>query len=204
MKLYLLRHGHRGNGVNQDSLTSIGEEQAKRTAAHFERINIDKVICADNNRARETANDIIKLKKCLVEYTSEVNEQSLGTLQGKSGEEYRKALKESESDENGFRPFGGESRLDAYARAERFFEKLKKEDSQTILIVSHAGFISDLITLILDIPMSESVHFKTQFCSISYFDLDINFKPKNLFINDITHLAEESPYLKKGGTETFK
>ena len=195
MKLYLLRHGKRGHGEKQDTLTSLGIEQAKRTAKHFKNIKIDKIICGDSQRTRETTKPIVNLLGSSIEYTSEVTEQKLGILEGKSSKEWKEAVKKSGLPENEFRPDEGENRCDAYERAKKFYERLKEEDLDNILIVSHAGFISDLITLIFNISMEESSNFKTQNCSISLFELDTDFKVKGFLINDIIHLARESPYL---------
>jgi len=190
MKLYLLRHGERGHGPEQDTLTKVGLEQARITAPHFKNIKIDKIISASLNRGKKTAEEVLKVVRCEIEYTKEVNEQSLGDLEGKTGSEYREALNKSGLDSKEFRPNNGENRYDAYERAKIFFEKLKKEAVSSILIVSHSGFISDLITLLLRKPMEESKNFKTQFCAISYFDLDEDFNVKEYSVNDVSHLSK--------------
>lgn len=196
MKLYLIRHGHRGNGEEQDTLTSIGIEEAKRIAKHFKDITINKIICATSNRSKKTAEEIIKIKNCRVKFTSLLNEQSLGILEGKSKSEYKKALEESRLSEEKFKPINGENTSDAYHRATMFVNKLKKEKSKNILIISHAGLISYIITILFKMPIEENKYFKVNFCSVSYFDIDKRFCIKNFFINDTTHLIKESPYYK--------
>lgn len=192
MKVYLLRHGQRGHGERQDSLTEIGKEQARRTAEFFKTIKLDKIICGSKKRTKETLKPILRYQECSVEYTQNVNEQELGIFEGKSSREFKYAIGNSGLSEDEFRPEGGENRKDAYERAKRFYEKLKKENAKNLLIVSHGGFISDLITLFLSLPEEESVHFKTGFCSISYFDLDENFKVRDFFIGELKHLAHYS------------
>jgi len=189
MKVYLLRHGQRGHGEKQDILTEIGKEQARRIAEFFKKIKFNKIICGSKNRAKETLKPVLKYQECSVEYTQEVNEQELGIFEGKSAKEFKEAIENSGLSENEFRPEGGENREDVYERAKRFYEKLKKENAKNLLIVSHAGFISDLVTLFLGLPEYENVHFKTGFCAISYFDLDENFKAKDFFIGELKHLA---------------
>ncbi|MEM4230870.1 MAG: histidine phosphatase family protein [Candidatus Pacearchaeota archaeon] len=120
MKIYLLRHAQRGYGKNQDTLTEIGKEQAKRTAEFFKKIKLDKIICGSKNRAKETLQPILKYQKCQVEYTSDVNEQELGIFEGKSAKEFKEAIENSGLSEEEFRPEIGENRKDAYERAKKF------------------------------------------------------------------------------------
>lgn len=189
MKIYLLRHGQRGHGEKQDTLTKIGEEQARRVAEFFKEIKLDKIICGDKNRTKETVRPILSYQKCEVEYTPEVNEQELGIFEGKSGKEWKEAIEISGLSEEEFRPENGENRKDAYNRAKDFYKRLRKEKARDLLIVSHAGFISHLITFFLDLSEHESINFKTGFCAISYFELNKNFKIKDFSIGELRHLA---------------
>lgn len=189
MRIYLLRHAQRGYGEKQDILTEIGKEQARRTVEFFKKIQLNKIICGTKNRAKETLQPILKYQRGYVEYKLDVNEQELGIFEGKSTKEFREAIKTSGLSEEKFRPEGGENRNDTYERAKRFYEKLKKEDAESLLVISHAGFISDLITLLLGLSENENVHFKTGFCAISYFELDENFKVRNFYIGELKHLV---------------
>src|SRR3989338_6768784 len=152
MKLYLLRHGERGHGESQDTLTEKGVEQAKKVALYISELRIGKIISGDSQRAKITTAEILKIKKYPVDYTSLVNEQCLGVIQGKSGKEFGEALKKSGLSKKYFRPINGENRYDAYERARKFVGKLRSEKTENILVVSHSGFISDVITLLLDKP----------------------------------------------------
>jgi len=189
MKIYLLRHAQRGHGEKQDIVTEIGKEQSKRTAKFFKNIKFDKIICGAKDRAKETLQPILNYQKCEIEYTPEVNERELGIFEGKSGKEWKEAVEKSGLSEEEFKPENGENRIDAYNRAKKFYKKLCKEKAKNVLIVSHAGFISDIITLLLNLPEHENVHFKTGFCSISYFEMDETFKAKDFFIGELKHLA---------------
>ena len=189
MKIYFLRHAQRGYGEKQDTLTEIGKEQARRTAEFFKNMQLNKIICGTKNRAEETLKPILKYQECYVEYTPNVNEQELGVFEGKTAKEFKEAIENSGLSENEFRPERGENRKDAYKRAKRFYKKLKKEDARNLLIVSHAGFISDLVTLFLSLSGDENVHFKTGFCALTYFELDENFKVKDFYIGELKHLA---------------
>ncbi len=190
MKIYLLRHAQRGHGEKQDTLTEMGKEQARRTAEFFKKIKLNKIICGDKNRAKDTLQPILEDHKCTVEFTSDVNERELGIFEGKSGKEWKEAVENSGLSEDEFKPEEGENRIDTYNRAKEFYKRLQKEKVESLLIVSHAGFISDLITLLLNLPEHENVHFKTGFCAISYFELDKDFKINDFYIGELKHLAE--------------
>jgi len=189
MKIYLLRHAQRGHGEKQDTLTEIGREQARRTAKFFKKIKLDKIICGNKERTKETLQPILKYHKCEIEFTSDVNERELGIFEGKSEKEWKEAVENSGLSEDEFKPESGENRVDSYNRAKRFYKRLQKEKVESLLIVSHAGFISDLITLLLNLPEQENIHFKTSFCAVSYFELDENFKVKDFYIGELKHLA---------------
>jgi len=188
MKLYLLRHGKRGHGPEQDVLTPEGIKQAEKTAEYLKKLNVNKVFCGTSNRARKTAEPFLKMFKGLVEFTSEVNEQSLGIFEGKSEREWEEAVKKSGLSEKEFRPRGGENRDDAYNRAKKFWEKLKKEKSKKILVVSHSRFISDLCTVILKEPKEKSKLYKSDNCAITFFEFDKDFNVKSYCINKTDYL----------------
>ncbi len=65
---------------------------------------------------------------------------------------------------------------------------LKKETAKTILVISHSGFISDIVTILLKLPMKDNRYFRSYFCAISYFELNKDFEVKNYFINYTNHL----------------
>lgn len=197
MRIYLLRHAERGYGKKNDSLTEEGIKQAKRTAKYFRKIKIDRMICGGLNRTRKTAEPLLSVIKCPVEYTSLVNEQSIGIFQGKSLEEYRKALEESDLSEEEFRPKKGENRHDAFRRVKQFIEQIKKETVRNLLVVSCSGFIADVITEFLKLSKEESKNLKIANCSISYLELDKDFNVLDSDINNISHLKKDS---KKSST----
>ncbi len=185
MKLYFVRHAQRGHGEYQDTLTEEGVEQTRKLAEYLCNFEVDRIICGSLNRARKTAEPTIAILNVPVEFTDEVNERSLGVLQGKP-EEGKAALKKSGLSMDEFRPDGGENVLDAYNRAKRFVERLKNQKEQSILVVSHSGFISDVATILLKKPMEENRNYKSDFCALTYFELDNNFNVIDYKINHKT------------------
>ncbi|MBI5798115.1 histidine phosphatase family protein [Candidatus Woesearchaeota archaeon] len=175
MKLYFIRHAQRGYGEEQDTLTEEGVEQAQKLAKYLCKFEIDKIICSSLNRTRKTVEPTLAILHVPVEFTDEVIEQKNGILQGRTAEEYRTALRESGLTKEEFRPEGGENESDAYHRAERFVQKLKKQKEQNILIISHAGFISNIVVILLKKSKEERKNYKSDFCALTYFELDDHF-----------------------------
>ena len=173
MKLYLLRHAERGHGEKQDILTDFGIEQSEKIVPFMKKLGIDKIICADTNRAKKTIEPFIKKFPLTIEYTSLVNEQEMGELTGKSGSEYREQLENSGLSKEEFRPKGGENYSDLINRAKVFLNNLKNEKSENILVSTHAGFIRSLIILLLNFK-KEELNFDSASITWIEFDKDLN------------------------------
>lgn len=185
MKVYLLRHAERGCGEKQDTLTSNGKKQSQIIVPYLKKLKVDKVICANTNRAKETIEPFLKhFSKELVVYTYLVNEQEIGKLAGKSRNEYRAALIKSKLNEKEFRPKGGENYYDLIDRAKKFLGDIKKDKSKSILVSTHAGFIRSFITLILNVP-NENLIF--EYASITFIEFDDEFNVVDYKLNQIYH-----------------
>lgn len=180
MKLLFLRHAERGHGKEQDTLTNLGIEQSKKIVGFLENRKIEKIICANTNRARKTIEPFLKIFSGEISYTNLVNEQEMGELTGKSGTEYREQLEKSGLSEEEFRPNGGENYFDLINRAKKFLEEIKKEKLETILVSTHAGFIRSVIILLLNIPR-ENLTFDS--ASLTMIELDNKFNIINYELN---------------------
>ena len=176
MKLYLLRHTERGHGKEQDILTLRGIEQSKEIVNYLVTLNIQKVICANTKRAIKTIKPFLDNFSRDTIYTPLVNEQEMGELTGKSGEDYKEAIKKSGLNKKNFRPENGENFHDLIERAKKFLNELKTEKTENILISTHAGFIRSIIVLLLNLPEEQ---LKFDFASITFIELDKNFKVIN-------------------------
>jgi len=186
MKLYLLRHCERGHGENQDTLTELGKGQAEKMVSYLGTLKIDKIICAETNRAKETINPfLVKSGFKNVEFTSLVNEQEMGELTGKLNSEYEKAREEAGLSKDEFKSKRGENYFDLIERARLFLEKLKKEKLEDILVVTHAGFIRSIAILLLNLKREE-LNFNS--ASITSIELDEKFNILNYKLNSMSHL----------------
>jgi probable phosphoglycerate mutase len=188
MKIYFLRHGQRGQGKEMDTLLPEGIEQAKKSAKVLKNFKIEKIISGTSNRAKDTAKEIIKELNVKIEYSKEVNEKEMGIFEGKTAKEWREAVKESGVDDKDFRPKEGENLKDFKTRAKNFYEELKEEKISSILIISHSGFICEMLSIFFKKPREELENSKVDFGSITFIEVDENFNIKNYKINDISHL----------------
>jgi probable phosphoglycerate mutase len=180
MRIYLLRHAERKHGEEQDKLTEKGIRQSNEIIRHLKKLNLDKIICADTNRAKKTIEPFLKEFFGEIIYTNLVNEQEMGELTGKTGSEYREQLEKSGLSKEKFRPKGGENYFDLINRAKKFLEIIKKDGSKNILVSTHAGFIRSIVINLLDLP-KENLIFDS--ASLTIFELDDNFKIINYELN---------------------
>lgn len=159
MKLYLIRHGEsEGNkqGKIQGSmdfpLSELGHIQAEAVAEFCQTLPIDDVYTSDLTRALHTAETIANPSNHRLTKTDLLREVHLGVLQGKTREDifeqypHLKGKPLVGSDAEGAETIEALSR-----RCEQLLHMLKEQHQQgeTVLLVSHGGFISTLLTYLI-------------------------------------------------------
>ncbi len=91
---YLLRHSiddnTRKGGWSRAKLTKEGVKLAKEVAIKIEKLGIERIVCSDLVRAKETAKIINKVLNLPITYTKELREFNAGVV---SGMKYDKANK---------------------------------------------------------------------------------------------------------------
>jgi len=159
MKLYFIRHGEsEGNkqGKIQGSmdfpLSELGHIQAKAVAEFCQTLPIDDVYTSDLSRALHTAETIANPLNHRLTQTALLREVHLGVLQGKTREEIFEQyphLKGKPLD--GSDAEGAETTEALSLRCEQLLHMLKEHHQQdeAILLVSHGGFISTLLTYLI-------------------------------------------------------
>lgn len=156
--LYFLRHGQAESNANHFfagqadvPLTPLGIRQAEAAAPMLAHIRFDKLFCSDLQRAKSTAALALPHYEC--EYISDIREISVGRLSymhfteclEKYGERYLNARRNGD-----YSAFGGESRAQLDARAERFLNAVAAmEDTPVVGAVCHGGFIRAAARLVL-------------------------------------------------------
>lgn len=162
MQIYFVRHSevieeYQGcyNGHIDIPLSKKGRNDAKRLAQELSHITFDKAFCSDLLRARETL-EAFELE-CEIVYTDRLREKSWGRHEGKSFEEITKEGLKYRNFTQWITNLDGES-LESYAKRvwEYFHEILLQQEGENILVVTHAGVIKMLISLVENLSLDET------------------------------------------------
>ncbi len=183
--IYFVRHGESEYnhqklfyGWSDCKLTELGINQAVSAAISLEEHNeIEVVLSSDLIRAKKTGKIIAEKNSLEFHTTKSLREINLGAWEGLTWEKIEQSepelAKKWFADYANFTYPGGESAVDAAKRASAFIDSTLK-DYDTILIVSHAGTISALLSHYL-------------FGTIEYMGA---FKIKNARIQKIVSVGE--------------
>ncbi len=165
MKVIIVRHGQTdenakelvAGGGTEALLTAEGISQAKKLAHWLKNEKIDVVYASDQKRAIHTAEHILEHHPLLkIIKHKHLRERHYGEFEGKPDAMRDAAFKKSLLPFELFKPKGGESCVEVYKRAEKFFSKLsKKHKNDTVLIVGHGRTIALLLLKIFDKPIHE-------------------------------------------------
>lgn len=205
--LILIRHAetscnHTGQyqGQIDNELSTIGKNQAKALAKsfYFDAINnknyIDAIYSSDLKRAQKTATYISKQLCIPINLMKNLREISFGLWEGLTFDEiYNKWPKEAaqfiETPALVKIP-QGESVIELQQRAMLALDKIcKNHINQTVIIVTHGGFIKTVIAKILHMPLSSMWNLEignTSITKIKYFH-EIKCCQLTL-LNDLHHL----------------
>ena len=173
MKLYFIRHGESETnlaghytGWSQVNLTEKGVRDAEGVRPILEGIKFDKIFSSDLIRAMTTAETAIP--GCTYETTHLLREVNVGNLALKpfppSGDPRRKLMVD------GFAPFGGESYEELRARVAEFLEMAKTLDCDTVAAFTHAGFLRQVLSIVLSATVSK-MNFVCSNCCIVILEL---------------------------------
>jgi broad specificity phosphatase PhoE len=149
VRIYLVRHGQtewndegRLQGHVDTSLSEVGLEQARRVGNAFRGIEIDRILCSDLTRARQTAAEIVAATGAPISYHAELRERNFGRWEGLH---FRELADRSYAlaTELGIsfldvRPPGGESITDLWSRTAPVVAGLQAADDR-VLLVLHGG-----------------------------------------------------------------
>lgn len=178
MKVTLVRHGevderYHGcyNGHNDIGLSKKGEFQAKELAKQLDTLEFDALFCSDLRRAKETLKYSLHVNNAI--FTDKLREKSWGKHEGLKFDEI---ISQGEIEYIDFlqwiEALDGEPYKDYVKRIEEFFlEFLQSLNKDNILIVTHAGVIRVLISIIKKIPLEEAFCIKIQHCSLTLLEI---------------------------------
>lgn len=183
MKIVLVRHGaveeayhKRYNGEIDIALSKGGEEEAIRLAKCFKDETFDAIYCSDLRRAKETLSPFVQSRDAI--YTTALREKSWGRHEGLSFDEI---IAEGEIEYKNFlqwiEALDGEPYALYVQRVQQFFlEFLINEQFESVLVVTHAGVIRTLISLVEKISLEEAFSVDIPYGSFIIFDTkEMNF-----------------------------
>lgn len=142
VKVYLLRHGQTNYNVlglcndrptSDVRLTALGREQAESAGARLRGVRLDRILTSELPRTRETAEIVNRDRGVPVAAHPDLNDWRTG-LDGRPVAELYAAIA---GDPLHTRLDGGESLAEHRARVFRFFDWLRTQPDDAVLVVAH-------------------------------------------------------------------
>lgn len=187
--LYLMRHGetmfnvqHKIQGWCDSPLTELGKQQAKKAGQWFQdhHIQFDHAYCSTSERCSDTLELVTDMPYVR---TKGLKEHYYGELEGES-ERLNKHLTPKDC-ETFYLQYGGESSNTVRDRMlETLTNIMKKEDHQSVLVVSHSGACFNFLRGIQD-PMEELKKGFGNCCIFIYEFDDQQFHLKEVIRNKV-------------------
>ncbi|MDY0122707.1 histidine phosphatase family protein [Sulfurimonas sp.] len=178
MKVTLIRHAEVDerykncyNGHIDIGLSKNGKIKAEELAKKLDTIEFDAVFCSDLRRAKETLQPSLHLKNAI--FTDKLREKSWGKHEGLGFDEI---LAEGEVEYIDFlqwiNSLDGEPHEEYAKRVEEFFFKfLPSLEKENILVVTHAGVIRVLLSIINKIELEEAFAIKVENGSLTRVEI---------------------------------
>ncbi|KAG5518730.1 hypothetical protein PMAC_002699 [Pneumocystis sp. 'macacae'] len=221
MLILFVRHGEtdfnrngRIQGSLDTSLNDVGYKQAIDVSNYLCTMKIDKILCSDLLRAKQTIEPFLRKKPNIhCQYFPELQENCMGTLSGLTWDEIKIKLKQEKTSLDDY----GESKIEFIQRIMNFWENVilpMKGCVSTILVVTHGGYIATLVNQLsklgfLNIPENIVITGSPKNCSISIINVFNKSSYELISYSDVTHLfcSEEMivgmDYKKIENSDTF-
>ena len=177
MRVTLVRHGevdkayiNKYNGHLDIELSKSGYAQAQMLAEHFASSKFDKVFCSDLMRAKETLKAFSQSQDAI--YTDKLREKSWGRDEGLSfneiceqeGIEYINFMQWIDA-------LDGEEYNSYVNRVREFFlEYLPSLKCENVLVVTHAGVIKTLLSIVKKTTLEDAFSLSLPYGSYTVYD----------------------------------
>lgn len=186
MKLIFIRHGQTDwnvqgkiQGSYDSELNDTGIKQANELSEKLLNLNykFSKIYSSPQKRALKTAE--ILSKSCNVDYISvkDLQEMNMGKWEGLSWKEveykYPNEYKEWYLNRRYTKTPDGESYQDMLERVLKAINKIIKENTNDVVIVSHSAVIMCLQCYVTNTPFNEMLKFKTKNANITEIDSNL-------------------------------
>lgn len=183
-RFYLVRHGetlwnkeYKYQGQSDIPLSDTGRFQAARLSERLKEQKIDAIYASDLQRAMETAGIIAAPHGLKVFPAMEMRELSFGIWEGCTFDEITQKwpgeMERWRQDPYNERPEGGETLSELCDRVSKFLKTAaSSHPGESILIVTHAGPIRALLSIILNLHYDLFWKFKISNASLTVVEYD--------------------------------
>jgi len=200
MHLYIARHGEteenaRGilQGRTPGNLNETGIEQARLLGGALRNKDITAIHSSDLDRALDTAIIVSDLIGAVLVPESSLRERNLGSIEGKSWDEYFTAQKNSGLSHLEYKPEGGESILDVQKRVQPIlFDLTNGHQRGNILIMGHGGLNTILLDMLLPMSLVEIWEKGQSNACINQLEVIGSMETIAIKLNDTQHLVVDN------------
>jgi probable phosphoglycerate mutase len=163
-RLLLIRHGQAGDsrskryiGQTETSLTDLGRDQAKALGKWLADVPLERLVCSDLVRCRQTAGIIAESVGLRPEPRADLREIHLGDWEGRSFsqvmQEEPEAFRQRGEDLANYRTPGGETFAELQARVVSALKRILSQTTGNAAVVSHAGVNRTALCHWLGLPL---------------------------------------------------
>lgn len=187
-------------GQQGGELTELGFRQAACLGERLRNTRFDAIFCSDLNRCQQTLSQVLPHHGYVqVVYDQRLREKSAGELEGQPLGTTDALAKRTHLNPREYRPPSGESWIDVQNRARNFFMEISERfilrDRLTkILIVTHGGWIMELINVIRELKGQPPVYANKSKNTAVYIyrirKVTGKLTPTMVIENDTRHLDE--------------
>jgi broad specificity phosphatase PhoE len=200
MKLIAIRHGEtewnvegREMGQLDSPLTARGVEQSRLIAERLGQVLFDTLYSSDLGRALQTAEIIAAECGSQVRLDAGLRERHMGIFQGLTLAEMRERFPKERAHFEQMGPDyvvpGGESARQALERSAEVVTAIAQRHAhETVVVVTHGGFLMVFFQFVLGLPPGNGRRFKRYNASYNAFDYEDD-KWSLVTWNDISHLS---------------
>lgn len=194
--LILSRHGQTDYGARglvcgsaDIPLNAHGHREAQMLALRLSGVPLKKIYASPLSRAKATAESVLALQRCPIEYLDVLRERRFGVFEGRHNEELQEALRRWDGPPELYRPEGGENYPDLQARLTPFVQRLKEEPTDPVLIVAHGNVNRAVLQMLLggrvfDYPQAN--------CCMHVLQRDRGGEFFAECINEVSHLGADA------------
>ncbi len=180
MTWYVLRHGHKESGDfhnpklrHQDEpLSAEGQQAARKWVAYFAEKPIAAIYVSAYQRTGQTAAAIAEHLHLTPIVDERLNEIDNGLVDEMTEQQFQQAYPEAwqayVARTADYRFPGGESGSEVQSRVAAFFEeKMAQHPGSDILLVSHDGWIRQMMCYVLNLPVHRRGDFRVDLCGLT-------------------------------------